>query len=278
MIAPRRGGTVVAERDKIEPQWKREEDARSALDSKSKKAKKRGREPETPQEPSFDATSSERRNTIAKLVSEHRAEPREEAVPSAATAARLADSSPVTTSVESPVVFPDVEALAQSQPAPPEAGRWNQLSDAQAARHPLFGIGGWLVAIALLIAAGIARALIEMIDFWATTDHGGTAAWIMAVLRSGMALWAALILGMLLGRSRAFPANFAAYSMVNVIYLALFGLAFAHVTNNAVFIGVAAAIGVTLIALVYVLHSPRVNVTYRRRVRAKRVRTGRTAA
>ena len=38
------------------------------------------------------------------------------------------------------------------------------------------------------------------------------------------------------------------------------------------FVGVAAWIGVTLLALLYVLVSRRVNVTYRRRVRAKRDR------
>ncbi|MGH7006689.1 MAG: hypothetical protein ACREIP_22305, partial [Alphaproteobacteria bacterium] len=92
------------------------------------------------------------------------------------------------------------------------------------------------------------------------------------VLRAGMALWAALILGLLLGRSRAFPANFAAYSVLNVIYLTLFGLAFAHVTNNVVFIGVAAATAVTLLTLLYVLHSRRANVTYRKRVRVKQPR------
>jgi hypothetical protein len=92
----------------------------------------------------------------------------------------------------------------------------------------------------------------------------------MAVLRSGMALWAALLFGLLIGRSRAFPTNFIAYGMVNVIYLALFGLAFAHVTHNRVFTGVAVGIAVTLLAIAYVLRSRRVNVTYRHRIRAKK--------
>jgi hypothetical protein len=92
----------------------------------------------------------------------------------------------------------------------------------------------------------------------------------MAILRSGMAVWAALILGLLLGRSRAFPANFAAYGMLNVVYLVLFGLAFAHVTHGTVFAGVGAAIAVTLIAVAYVLRSRRVNVTFLKRVRARK--------
>lgn len=160
---------------------------------------------------------------------------------------------------------------ASEQPAPlSAAGGWVQLSLAEAARDRLFGVHGWLIAVAFFVALGLFRALVELVDFWATTDHGGLSAWIMAVLRSVMALWAALILGLLLGRSRAFPTNFVAYGLIDSIYLVLFGLAFAHVTSNAVFTGVAVAIGLNLIALAYVLRSRRVNVTYRYRVRAKR--------
>jgi hypothetical protein len=166
---------------------------------------------------------------------------------------------------------------------PPEAGApsvrpgtrgWVQLSAAEAARHPLYGVGGWLNTVALLVALGLIRALIELSDFWATTDHGGLAAWIMAVLRSAMAAWAALILVLLFARSRAFPVNFTAYSVLNVIYLALFGLAFAHVTQGTVFAGVAVGVVVTLVAAAYVALSRRVNVTYLRRVRAREARQG----
>jgi len=94
----------------------------------------------------------------------------------------------------------------------------------------------------------------------------------MAVLRSAMALWGALLLGTLIGHSRAFPTNFAAYAMMDNIYLVLFGLAFAHVTNNYVFYGVVAGIAVNLLAMAYVLYSPRANLTFRRRVRARRIK------
>jgi hypothetical protein len=169
---------------------------------------------------------------------------------------------------------PSFAATAGDAPAgPPPASDmrgWVQLSPAEAARERLFGVQGWLVVLAIFVALGLFRALVELVDFWATTDHGGLSAWIMAVLRSVMALWAALILGLMLGRSRAFPTNFVAYGVIDSIYLVLFGLAFAHVTHGAVFTGVAVAIGLNLIAIAYVLHSRRVNVTFRHRVRAKK--------
>jgi len=268
----------LAERDKIEPDWSaREARAAGAPSSKKSRKAKRGAEaPPAPLEPSFGITSSERRSAIAGLLSE--SDPPQHQ-PSALEAPKpLAEVSPVAAAPGLTIAPAFAEGPAAEAPPPPAKGRWVQLSEAEANRHPLFGLGIWLVGVALLIVVGIARASIEIIDFWATTDHGGLAAWIMAVLRSGMALWAALILGLLLGRSRAFPANFAAYAMVNVIYLVLFGLAFAHVTNNYVFYGVGGAIAVNLLALAYVLYSARANVTFRRRVRAKRVRVKRAAA
>jgi hypothetical protein len=166
-------------------------------------------------------------------------------------------------------------------PAPPEERReasdadgWVPLTRAQAAQHPLYGVGGWLVVLAFFVALGFAMGIVEVLDFWETTDHGGLSAWIMAGLRSFMALWALLIFILLLTASRAFPTAFVAYTMFYIIYLGLFGLAFAHVTHGAVFRGVAAAIPLHLLAIAYVLRSRRVNVTFRRRVRAhKRAET-----
>ncbi len=198
-----------------------------------------------PQEPSFAVSSAARRETIAAIVA--------------------GDSQPG-------------EPTPAEPPPVPSHGGWIELSSEEAVRHPLFGVHGWLVAIAIFVALGLARALVELIDFWETTDHGGLAAWIMAILRSVMALWAALVLGLLLGRSRAFPTNFAAYSMVNVIYLVLFGLAFAHVTHGRVFAGVAVAIVLNLVAIAYVVRSRRVNVTYRHRIRTPKTPAPATVA
>src|SRR6185436_13536924 len=136
-----------------------------------------------------------------------------------------------------------------ASPGAPAADGWVHLPAAEAARHPLYGVHGLLVVVAIFIAVGLFRALVELVDYWATTDHGGLAAWIMAVLRSVMALWAALLLGLLVGRSRAFPTNFVAYAMVDVIYLGLFGLAFALVTRDVVFAGVGAGIALNLFAI-----------------------------
>jgi hypothetical protein len=212
---------------------------------------------DAPQEPSFAVSRQARRDAIAAILGDAgRAEP---------------DARPPTVEMaREPRAEPSL-GRAPAEPAPePGPDGWVQLSAAEAGRHPLFGVGGWLVAIGILIAVGLLRALIELIDFWATTDHGGLAAWIMAVLRSAMALWAALLFGLLIGRSRAFPTGFIAYGMVNIIYLTLFGLAFAHVTQNRVFTGVAVGIAVTLLAIAYVLRSRRVNVTFRHRIRVKK--------
>jgi hypothetical protein len=251
----------MAQHDKVEPFWSR------PLRGRPKTARpgtippppdeepppKPG-PPDAPREPSFNASRVARRAAIAELIAEKDLDQR---APEPEPKRPEPERAP-------PRFEPEAEPAA-----PAVAGGWVCVSDADAARHRLFGVHGWLVFVALLICVGLFRAILELIDFWATTDHGGLAAWIMAVLRSGMALWAALILGQLIGRSPAFPANFVAYGMLNIIYLGLFGLAFAHLTNNMVFAGVAGGVAATLLAMAYVLRSRRVNVTYRRRVRAK---------
>jgi hypothetical protein len=299
----------MPDRDKLEPDWSRgeapapkEPPSRKSRSRKSREARDsrraKSREiapPEEPQEPSFNITSAERRSAIAGLIAtsddpSSRRSPFAPGpvAPSALTPAAGRDEAPALEPRSESRRLAEITPVATSPgltiaPVPPPTvtpppGGWVQLSDAQAMRHPLHGLGFWLAAIALLIAIGIARALIEILDFWATTDHGGLAAWIMAVLRSAMALWGTLLLGTLIGHSRAFPTNFAAYAMMDNIYLVLFGLAFAHVTNNYVFYGVAVGVGLNLLALAYVLYSPRANVTFRRRVRARRVKTKRTPA
>jgi hypothetical protein len=235
----------LAKRDKVEPFWARPSRGKrrgppplvvpEREPAEAAKAPPAPQKPhDEPREPSFAVTGAARRETIAALIA------------------------------------PPPAAAPSRDGAAPDANGWVQLPLAEAARERLFGVHGFLVVLAIFVALGLFRALVELVDFWATTDHGGLSAWIMAVLRSVMALWAALILGLLLGRSRAFPTNFVAYGLIDSIYLVLFGLAFAHVTSNAVFAGVAVAIGLNLIAIAYVLRSRRVNVTYRHRVRAKK--------
>jgi hypothetical protein len=257
----------LAERDKIEPFWARPSRKRRASPELVVPTRDDGPAAEptsppppagAPQEPSFPISRQARRDVIAGIVNE-------------AAPPESYSSSPA--AADEPRSEPSLGRAPPEAPPPPDAHGWIRLSPVEAARHPLYGVRGWLVLIAILIALGLARALVELLDFWATIDHGGLAAWIMAVLRSAMALWAALLFGLLLSHSRAFPTGFAAYGMVNVIYLTLFGLAFAHVTHNRVFAGVAVGIAVNLLAIAYVLRSRRVNVTFRRRVRAKKAAT-----
>ncbi len=250
-----RAAPALAERDKKEPFWARASRAKKSepaslvvpkRDAEDGEAVPSTPSPEALREPSFTIShEASRRAALVELMTD--------AAPDAE--GRIAPS------------------LGPSRPEPaaaPDAHGWIRLSRAQAERHRFYGVRGWLVLLAVFVAVGLAMAVVELTDFWGTTDHGGISAWIMAVLRSVMALWAALTLGMLIGGSRAFPPSFVAYSMFNIIYLGLFGLAFAHVTHNAVFAGVAVAIPLNLIAIAYVLRSRRVNVTYRRRVRAKK--------
>ena len=246
-------------RDKIEPFWARSSRGKRRApplvvpDQKAAEPPPAAPPPadDAPREPSFAVSAAARREVIAALIAQPKEAPDEAAAPRAAP------------------------SLGQVPPAPmamPDAEGWVQLSRADAEKHRLFGVHGFLLVLAIFTALGLLRALVELIDFWATTDHGGLAAWIMAVLRSVMALCAALILGLLIGHSRAFPTSFVAYAMVDVIYLVLFGLAFAHVTQGVVFTGVAVAVALNLIAIAYVLRSRRVNVTYRHRVRAKKTK------
>ena len=257
----------MGERDKVEPFWARPSRARrSGPPPLVVPGRDTGEAPppapaappaEEPREPSFTVSHEARRAAIAELMAGA-------AAPESAPALAPAASEPEAREE------PSLGRAPPEETAAPDAHGWVQLSRAQAAQHRLFGVQGWLVVLALFVALGLAMGVVELIDFWATTDHGGLSAWIMAVLRSAMALWAALIIGLLLGGSRAFPTNFVAYTMLNIVYLGLFGLAFAHVTHGAVFAGVGAAIALNLLAIAYVLRSRRVNVTFRRRVRAKK--------
>jgi hypothetical protein len=263
--------TPLAEHDKIEPFWVRPKKRRTAAPlvvparddpPAEPRVPAPPPPPDQPQEPSFPVSRQARSEAIAAIVSKALPpEPRE--LQADAPEAR---------------VEPSLSRAADEPRPEPGPDGWLQLSPVEAARHRLYGVRGFLILIGILIMVGLLRALIELIDFWATTDHGGLAAWIMAVLRSGMALWGALLLGLLLGCNRTFPTNFIAYAMVDVIYLTLFGLAFAHVTHNRVFIGVAAAIVVNLLAIAYVVYSRRVNVTFRHRIRVKRRREKPSAA
>ena len=257
----------MGERDKIEPFWARPSRAKRsgppplAVPERPADAAP-AVEPAAPaaedlREPSFTITHEARRAAIAETIAE--------------AERRVAGPAELEPDLE-----PDERqepSLGRAPPAAlpaPDAHGWIKLTRAQAAQHRLYGVGGWLVVLAIFVAVGFAMGLVELVDFWATTDHGGLSAWIMAGLRSLMALWAALIFILLLAASRAFPAAFIAYSMFYIIYLGLFGLAFAHVTRGAVFTGVAAAVPLHLLAIAYVMLSRRVNVTFRRRVRAKK--------
>jgi hypothetical protein len=258
----------LGERDKIEPFWARHSRAKRSgppplIVPERNAETPRTSEPaappaEEPREPSFTVSHEARRAAIADLMADAGGRDAAPAEPMPAAAA------------------PGLRQEPSLGPAPPEAAAapdaqgWISLTRAQAAQHPLYGVGGWLVVLALFLALGLAMGVVEVFDFWATTDHGGLSAWIMAGLRSLMTLWAALIFILLLTASRAFPTAFVAYTIFYIIYLGLFGLAFAHVTHGAVFIGVAAAIPLHLFAIAYVLRSRRVNVTFRRRVRAKK--------
>lgn len=257
----------MGERDKIEPFWARPSRARRGAapvvpEHGAEAAPAAAPRDEDLREPSFTISHEARRAAIADVMAA--AVPRQ---------AAPAEPPPV---AEPPLAEPDerqAPSLGRAPPAAlpaPDAHGWIKLTRAQAAQHRLYGIGGWLVVLAIFVAIGFAMGIVELVDFWATTDHGGLSAWIMAGLRSLMALWAALIFVLLLARSRAFPVAFVAYTMFYIIYLGLFGLAFAHVTHGAVFAGVAAAVPLHLLAIAYVLLSRRVNVTFRRRVRAKK--------
>lgn len=257
----------MGDRDKIEPFWARPSRAKRsgppalAVPERSAEAP-RPAEPAAPagegvREPSFTISHEARRAAIAEMMA---GAERREAGPAEPQPAEEPDER------QEPSLG---RAPPPALPAP-DAHGWIKLTRAQAAQHRLYGVGGWLVVLAIFVAVGFAMGLVELVDFWATTDHGGLSAWIMAGLRSLMALWAALIFILLLAGSRAFPAAFIAYSMFYIIYLGLFGLAFAHVTRGAVFTGVAAAVPLHLLAIAYVMLSRRVNVTFRRRVRAKK--------
>ena len=165
-------------------------------------------------------------------------------------------------------VAPAPAFISASEPQA-SAGPWVYLSKEEATRHRLWGVHGWLTLVAVFLVLGILRGTLELVEFWSTVDHGGQAAWVMAAARSVTAFWAVLILALLFARSRAFPANFAAFTVVNIVYQVLFGLAYAHLTQGSVLEFVAADIALNLIAWAYVARSRRVNVTYLRRVRAK---------
>ncbi|MCW5773865.1 MAG: hypothetical protein KIT16_19645 [Rhodospirillaceae bacterium] len=244
-----------------------------------------------PLPPALPVSTARRRETIAALIADQIA--REPLIPPkpelpVGTAAEP-DGAPVMTlrgerlldpAPPAPALLPPraetaaaAQGVAAPQPSPaakpaPRHGHWLLLSDEAAAQDRAYGLGGGMILIAIMIVLGIGRSAVELVDFWDTVDRGGLSAWIMAVFRSVMALWSVLLLILMLARSRAFPANFAAFTGVNLVYLALFGLAFAHLTRGEVFKFVAGMIVLNLAAWAYVALSRRTNVTFLRRVRA----------
>jgi hypothetical protein len=155
-----------------------------------------------------------------------------------------------------------------------------------AKQHPLYGVGGWLILVAIGTVVTPIRIAIGLVPLYTTIDyatlHPNLFAFILAeiALNAVFILWSLTNLLLLLSKHRWFPRSFAAAIAFSVIFITLDAVASKFIMDSieqpmpwdkvfdpetlreAVRSVVAAAIWIP-----YSFVSRRVNVTYLNRVR-----------
>lgn len=148
-------------------------------------------------------------------------------------------------------------------------GEWAYLDAATAARHPLHGLGGWLIAFLIwrifiiVLAAYVISALLPAfaLEMFEILGILGVVMMVAIVL---IVLDFVAVLGLVLG-SRWFPALFYVVAGLYIV-AAVLGM----VDNQRPFREVGQILWHT-VGIVYVVRSRRVNVTFRHRVNVREI-------
>lgn len=155
-----------------------------------------------------------------------------------------------------------VVPLAAPDPEIRHDGDWVYVPDHIAERHPLYGVGGWLILLMVLLAIG---ALLGVIGFFRIVGVAGASGLVTVLVVLLGVVTAAQVVCIVLAamKSAAFPPVFLVIALLSILFGVL-GLAVGDRPRLGEFLGIA----VNTIWAVYVVVSRRVNVTYRKRVRA----------
>lgn len=156
---------------------------------------------------------------------------------------------------------PEVHALPpRDRIRPTTDGKWVILDPVEAARHPLYGVGGWLNFLAVLLilgAVGIAIEAIQLVFLAAGYPPAAIAA-IVVLLLVVLQVW---MIYLLFQKSPIFPTAFFVVSGIGIGLTAL-GL----MLDGRVHLSSLIGIGVGAIWMCYMVISVRVNVTYKHRI------------
>jgi hypothetical protein len=156
----------------------------------------------------------------------------------------------------------NVLAVREFEPPDPEIredGPWTYVPVHIAEQHPLYGVGGWMALLMVLLAIGAAFGVFTFFRLAGHFGQGGLIAFLVVLLGvTTAAQIACLVLGAM--KSPAFPPVFIVLAVLSIVF-AVIGMA-----QDRASLADIAAVVINAIWIGYVSVSRRVNVTYRRRV------------
>jgi hypothetical protein len=143
---------------------------------------------------------------------------------------------------------------------------WTTLPEATAARHPLHGIAGWLLAVFALALVALVRAAVAASETMAFADGLDPLSADLATVAAAAGIGLRLVFPVLaLGRHPATPAAAVASLWAGLALDA--GLLAAGLAGPGGLVALAATVALAPPVTLYLLRSRRVNVTFRNRVR-----------
>ena len=152
-----------------------------------------------------------------------------------------------------------VREMSEPDPDIREEGEWTYVPVHIAEQHPLYGVGGWMALLMVLLAIGAAFGVFTFFRLAGHFSESGTIAFLVILLGiTTAAQIACLVLGA--RKSAAFPPLFITLAVLSIA-AAVLGMMLDRAS-----LGDLLAIAVNALWIGYVVVSRRVNVTYRRRV------------
>ncbi len=128
--------------------------------------------------------------------------------------------------------------------------------------HPLYGVGGWLVLLSILLIIGVVYGLYILLSVGAAFFAAGGLVLFIGVVLVAVMAWQVITLYLLFTKSPAFPATCTTLLAVSIAIELLSALSEGRWLKSLISIGVTAA------WIWYLSASTRVSVTYKHRVKA----------
>lgn len=156
---------------------------------------------------------------------------------------------------------------SQSRPPAVDARRFHKVGDhielpqEAAEAHPLYGIAGWTVVLAVfMVLDAVFAALVIIATFVVAMRGAGGFYMVLGLVHLGILCWAIACLVKLFSKKPDFPSQYTALCIVSAVFTVIGGLigGFSWV--------LAAQLAVIAIYLAYVQRSRRIRVTFRHQV------------